>query len=175
MNTQNTNEKYIIVAVIGVNNIILGNQAPENFPKIPTKDILYDTGVNNLVNTTQWIKKDVEQIKIIGVFKITKEPKPRKIYTEFINKTDKILEIYLNPLTRNSPIDTTYLNMKKCKHYVTLSPVGSVSSHQIIKDKVAGDLICGWYDRNWIFNKYRLIGAVERHITVNGDEQFYIN
>ena len=64
---------------------------------------------------------------------------------------------------------------KKCKHYVTLSPVGSVSSHQIIKHKVAGDLICGWYDRNWIFNKYRLIGAMERHITVNGDEQFYIN
>ena len=176
--------KYIIVAIVGVNNIIEGRRAMGTFPMIEGKDIYYDTGVDNISNPKQWIKKDPNQIKIIGVFKIIKKEKPvveQNNILEFINRIDKEIYIYLNPLM-SDPFGLKYLDVKKCKELGKMSkkPTNFISGGTL---KISGydndNFICGWYENN-NFIVYKSIYGPNHvknnkwHRSVNKNKQFYI-
>ena len=68
----NNKTKHILVCKVYVKNIIEGRKAKNIFPLIPNSDIseYYDTGVDNLNNPKQYIKKDVNQIEILYYIKM---------------------------------------------------------------------------------------------------------
>ena len=70
----NGNERYIIVCNVYINNICLANPRNDLFPKIDNSEEYYDTGVDKLEATKQWIKQDTKHIDIIGAYKITCGP-----------------------------------------------------------------------------------------------------
>lgn len=74
-----TDEKYVIICEVFMNNICLANRNQDMFPMIGKSNIYYDTGVDNLSNPKQFIKKDVSHINILGYFVINKHISKNKI------------------------------------------------------------------------------------------------
>ena len=180
---EKTNVRYVIAAMVGVNHIILGKNAREVFP-IGPDGIQYDTGVDSMADTKQWVKKDKEQIKIVGVFKITMKDDSKvidKIKMKFINRTNREIYIYYDPLKHTSNQKCSiYVNAQLLLHHCKL--MGKVSSKpdNIISGcilNVTGyindEFICGWHN-NDNFHISRTFKSGFGHIAVDKSEHFYI-
>lgn len=181
---EKTNVRYVIAAMVGVNHIILGKNAREVFP-IGPDGIQYDTGVDSMTDTKQWVKKDKEQIKIVGVFKITMKDDSKvidKIKMKFINRTNREIYIYYDPLKHTSNQKCSiYVNAQLLLHHCKLmGKVSPAKPDNIISGGILNvtgyindEFICGWYN-NDNFHISRTFKSGFGHIAVDKSEHFYI-
>ena len=63
-------EKYFIVSIVHVGNIVQGTPRMDILPKMPNTDRYYDTGVNNEITPFQFVKYKNHQYNILGVLRV---------------------------------------------------------------------------------------------------------
>jgi len=66
-----SSNKYVIVSVVHIGDIIKGNANMDMHPKIQNKSKRYDTSVDNIKNPIQYIKKENYTYNILGVLSFT--------------------------------------------------------------------------------------------------------
>jgi len=151
--------RHILISQVYVNNIIEGRKAVTTFPKLPGTSNYYDTGVDNIYNPTQYVKKSVEDINIIAHIRIDirklKKPLTKSTWTnktgiKIINNTDKNLHIYWNPLKGKSLVDIDINICKKMNEILQGTRSG-------ITTYIGEQFIAGYYDKDKSFNIIKLI------------------
>ena len=151
--------RHILISQVYVNNIIEGRKAVTTFPKFSGTSNYCDTGVDNIYNPTQYVKKSVEDINILAHIRIDirKLKKPLTIPTwtnktgiKIINNTDKNLHIYWNPLKGKSLVDIDINICKKMNEILQGTRSG-------ITTYIGEQFIAGYYDKDKSFNIIKLI------------------
>jgi hypothetical protein len=148
--------KNIIVCQVYVNNKIEGKKAKNSFPKMPGSDKYYDTGVDNLRNPRQFIKKTCDEINILGHIQINIGNKKNNSRTgiHLINKTNKQLRVFCIP-SQDKKLKFTDINISQCKTMGDLSP----EMTRPIASCIGDQFIVGYYDKDKYFNIYRIINV----------------
>lgn len=158
-------ERYVIVCMVGVNNIIEGKKALQNFPMKPNSHIPYDTGVDKIENPSQFIKKDIDQFKIIGYFKIIVPLQYNTSCMKLItiqNNTDKSLCIFLDKdkrLTR-STISTIVDDPLRKRWFKRVQEIGPGRNYRI-KSIINNVYFVGYYnnDRKFLIKDICVVGT----------------
>ena len=168
-----TIERYVIVCKVGVNNIIEGRKAIENFPTKSNSHIKYDTGVDNLTTPVQFVKKDTEQYKIIGYFKIIisstnisqkynsttqlnnpmRVPVPSLVYmgTKITNNTNFNMYIFwdkYNVYHDYPKMNHNYSNIQECVLMTKNKDGLKTGNTEALKSQKGHRFIIGFYDTN---------------------------
>ena len=101
----NNKTKHILVCKVYVKNIIEGRKAKNIFPLIPNSDIseYYDTGVDNLNNPKQYIKKDLNQIEILCYIKMDVDEEYNNMMYRRYNRHNNMNNQSMNNASMTNP------------------------------------------------------------------------
>jgi len=160
--------KNILVCQVYVNNKIEGKKALNTFPKIDGSDKYYDTGVDSLYKSRQFIKKSVDDINILGHIQINKNnvkvnTSSNNKYSnltgiKILNKTSKTLSIFWDRYNHNIRNIIALGVNPPIKFFKSM---GDVSPDDIyhIKSRIGDQFILGYYDKDKHFNINRVINV----------------
>jgi hypothetical protein len=152
--------KYIIVSIVHIGDIIKGYSEMNMHPKMPNKNKRYDTSVDNIKNPIQYIKKENYTYNILGVLSLKiigmKRGRLSNCSLRINNTTNENILIYWIPNNVNM-YDPNILKlgqyMSTCRvgshwscqtflyhNFICVNSIGCIKSIKIIKNKTIIDI-----------------------------------